>query len=105
MHPQLAALIIIGCLFCLLGGIGILRLPDFYTRTHAASLTDTFGAGMILAGLMFQAGWTLVLVKLIMIQVFILLTSPTASHALAKAAFAMGLKVETDAEGRHVLPD
>ncbi len=100
-----AVFIAVGSLFCLIGGVGILRLPDFYTRTHGASLTDTFGAGMILLGLMVQAGLSLVLVKLIMIQIFILLTSPTATHALAKAAFAMGLKVETDKEGRHVLPD
>ena len=70
----------------------MLRFPDFYTRMHASGVTDTLGAGLILIGLMFQAGWSLVLAKLVLILLFILLTSPTSSHALAKAAMHSKLK-------------
>lgn len=79
--------------FCLLvGAIGLLRLPDFFTRVHAAGVTDTMGAGAILVGLMLQAGLTQASIKLILILLFMLFTSPTASHALAQAALHGGLK-------------
>ena len=74
--------------FCLIGGIGLFRMPDFYTRLHAASLTDTLGIGLIILGLVFQAGWTLISVKLLLILLFVLFTSPIATHALARAALA-----------------
>lgn len=81
-----------GAFFCLVGGIGLARMPDFYTRMHGASVTETLGAGFMLIGLMLQAGLTLVAVKLAMIGLLILFASPTATHALAKAALASGLK-------------
>ena len=81
-----------GSFFMLVGAIGLLRMPDVYTRSHAAGITDTLGALLILVGLMFQAGFTLVTVKLIMILVFLLFTSPTASHALNHTAWTSGLK-------------
>ena len=77
-----------GVAFSLIGGVGLLRMPDFYTRLHAASVTDTLGAGLILLGLMLQAGWTLVSVKLLLILVFMWFTGPIATHALARAALA-----------------
>ncbi|MDA0224681.1 MAG: monovalent cation/H(+) antiporter subunit G [Proteobacteria bacterium] len=80
-----------GTAFCLIGAVGLLRMPDFFTRMHAASVTDTLGAGLILAGLMLQAGFTLVMVKLVAIGLLIFFTSPTATHALAKAAIARGI--------------
>jgi multicomponent Na+:H+ antiporter subunit G len=83
-----------GAFFCLTGGIGLLRMPDFYTRMHAASVIETLGAGLILLGLMLQAGLTLVAVKLLMVAVLILFTSPTASHALARTALLRGLAPE-----------
>ena len=86
--------LITGSLACVIGAIGLLRLPDFYARTHAASINDTLGAGLILAGLMLQAGATLVAVKLLMVFVFLLLTGPTSAHALAKAAARSGVKFE-----------
>lgn len=86
--------------FCVIGGIGLIRMPDFYTRVHAASVTETLGAGLILLGLMLQAGFTLVLVKLILIAVLILFTSPTATHALTRAALIHGLKPALGDEGR-----
>ena len=84
-----------GSVFSLVGGIGMLRMPDFYTRTHAASLTDTMGATLILLGLAiyntFENGLDLVTVKLLIIFAFLYLTSPTAAHALVKAAYSKGL--------------
>ena len=81
-----------GSILVLIGGIGLVRLPDFYTRIHAAGITDTMGSWLILVGLMFAAGWTLVTAKLIMLLLFLAITSPLSSHALAKAAFMRGLK-------------
>ncbi len=75
------------------GAIGILRFPDFYSRIHAAGITDTLCASLILFGLMLQTQWDLVTLKLVIILVFIFFTSPTASHALAKAALHSGLKI------------
>ena len=86
------ALLLGGGFFIFVGGLGLFRMPDFYTRIHAASLTDTMGAGMILIGLMLQSGWTLNSAKLVMILVFIFLTSPTSTHALAKAALFAGIR-------------
>ncbi len=89
-----------GALICVIGGIGLHRLPDFYSRTHAGGLTDTLGASLILLGLVLQAlqvGLTLVSVKLLMIAFLLHLTSPTATHALVKAAYSRGVRVqETD---------
>jgi len=85
------AFIVAGSVFVLIGGIGLIRLPDFYTRIHAAGITDTMGAWLILIGLMFSAGWTLITVKLMMLLFFLAATSPLASHALAKAAFLRDL--------------
>ncbi len=75
-----------GSIFLIIGTIGLIRFPDFFTRLHASSVVDTLGFILIMMGLMLQAGLSLVTVKLILIVIFILLTSPTAAHALAKAA-------------------
>ncbi len=75
----------------LVGGIGILRMPDLYTRMHAASLTDTLGTLLLLLGVMLQAGLTLASIKLAAIAVFLLLTGPTATYALANSALLSGL--------------
>lgn len=80
-----------GGFFSIVGGIGLLRMPDFYTRMHGASITETLGAGFILGGLLLQAGVTLVAAKLVMIGLLIFFASPTATHALARAAMARGL--------------
>ncbi|KAA9130285.1 monovalent cation/H(+) antiporter subunit G [Marinihelvus fidelis] len=79
-------LVFLGAFFCLVGAIGVLRFPDVYSRMHSAGITDTIGALLVLLGLAFLAGWTLALVKLAFILVFLWMTSPTATHALAKAA-------------------
>lgn len=75
-----------GGFFVLVGGIGLIRLPDFFTRLHAAGITDTMGAGLILLGLALQSGFGLVAIKLLLFFGFLIFTSPTATHALAKAA-------------------
>jgi len=85
-------LLIVGSFFVVTGGIGLLRLPDVYSRMHAAGMTDTLGAGLFIAGMAVQAGLTLVTVKLLMILVFILFTSPTATYALANAAWSGGVR-------------
>ncbi len=91
-------LLVSGGLFAIVGGIGLLRMPEFYTRVHAASVTDTLGAGLILLGLMLQAGWTLVAAKLAIIGLLIFFTSPAAAHALVSAALGRGLKPRLDGE-------
>ena len=85
------ALLVSGGGFCIIGGLGMLRLPDVYARMHAAGITDTLGAGLVLAGLMLQGGFSLVSVKLLMILVFLLFTSPASTYALANAAYRRGL--------------
>jgi multicomponent Na+:H+ antiporter subunit G len=84
--------LVAGGFFCVVGALGMLRMPDFYTRMHAASVIETLGAGLILLGLLLQAGLTLVAVKLLFIGLLIFFASPTATHALARAAMARGLK-------------
>ena len=84
--------LVTGSLFAVIGGVGLIRLPDFYARMHGAGITDTMGAGLVLIGLMFQGGLTLVTVKLVMILFLLLITSPTSSHALAKSALNHGLE-------------
>lgn len=95
------ALLLSGGLFCVVGAVGLLRMPDFYTRMHAASVIETLGAGLMLLGLLLQAGWTLISVKLVMVGLLIFFVSPTASHALAKAALARGLKPLLGRQEKH----
>ena len=94
------AIMVAGAIFALIGGIGLHRLPDFYCRMHASGITDTLGAGLILIGLMFHGGLSQATIKLLMILALILITSPTSSHALARAALLHGLRpyVDPDAD-------
>lgn len=85
-------LIVLGAFFYVVGAIGIYRMPDVFTRMHAAGISDTAGAGLLIFGMMFLAGFTLVTVKLAIIMVVILFTSPIATHALAQAALQEGLE-------------
>ena len=93
------ACILVGGAVALIGGLGLLRLPDVFARMHGAGMIDTLGLGLILVGLMFQAGFTLVTVKLVLILWFLLFTGPVASHALAKAALHGKLEPLVDEEG------
>tara|TARA_R110000787_G_scaffold66588_5_gene149432 strand:+ start:1239 stop:1604 length:366 start_codon:yes stop_codon:yes gene_type:complete len=89
-------LILVGSLALITGAVGVLRFPDVYTRMHAASITDTLGAGALLCGLMLQAGPTLIAVKLFLMLVFLFFTSPTSSFALAHAALSSGVEPKLD---------
>jgi multicomponent Na+:H+ antiporter subunit G len=91
----------------LVGTLGVLRMPDMYTRLHAAGMTDTMGAGFLLLGMAFQTvidmmhgetAYWLVLVRLVFVYAFLLFTSPIATHALARAGLAGGLKLWTNDE-------
>ncbi len=83
-----------GAALGLISGIGLLRMPDFFTRLHAAGITDTLCATLVLLGLALQALEIslLVVAKLAMMLLFMLMTSPTATHALVKAALHGKLK-------------
>ena len=94
------ALLLGGCFFIITGAMGLVRLPDVYCRMHASGISDTIGAGMFLGGLTVQAGLSMVTVKLLLILIFILVTSPTATYALANAMYGGGVK-PIDRAGRH----
>jgi multicomponent Na+:H+ antiporter subunit G len=89
-----------GAIFCIISGIGLNRMPDFYARIHAAGIADTLGAAMILLGLLLQCDPPhlfsghpdLVGIKLMMVLGFLWITSPTSTHALAQSAYAHGLE-------------
>jgi multicomponent Na+:H+ antiporter subunit G len=81
-----------GGVFVFIGGLGALRMPDLYTRMHAASVTDSIAPILIIVGIMLQSGLALASVKLVAIMLFLLLTGPTASNALASAALLSGYK-------------
>ena len=89
----------LGAILCLFGGIatviaavGVLRFPDFYTRMHAASVTDSLGALTLLVGMAFLAPSFPIVVKLALIGLFLVLTGPTSTHAMANAAYTAGLE-------------
>ncbi|MBI2360548.1 MAG: monovalent cation/H(+) antiporter subunit G [Deltaproteobacteria bacterium] len=90
-----------GAFFALTAGVGILRMPDFYSRAHPAGKSDTLAQSLVMVGLLFQAlqheelglwAW----VKLVLIAVFLFITAPTAIHAITRAAHVDGLKVWTE---------
>ena len=75
-----------GSFFVIVGCLGLIRMPERYTRMHAASVTDTLGAGLVLFGLLLQADGILTAAKLVALGLLIFFASPTATHALARAA-------------------
>ncbi len=81
-----------GVFFVLAGTLGVLRLPDFFTRLHAAGMTDTLGAELIIFGLIIQSGFSQLSLKLFLVAILLFITSPTATHAVANAAHNAGLK-------------
>jgi multicomponent Na+:H+ antiporter subunit G len=88
-----------GAFFVVVGCIGLVRMPDLYTRMHAASVTDTLGTVLVIAGLALASGFNLVSAKLILLGLLIFLTSPTATHALAQAALARDPRLLNEGEG------
>lgn len=85
-------LFLLGSASVLTGAIGLLRFPDFYTRMHAAGITDTGGAELMILAMMLQSPTWLIAAKLAFIAVFLFFTSPTSTHALAHAAHIGGLR-------------
>lgn len=93
------ALLLSGAFFLVTGALGMVRLPDVFTRMHAAGMADTMGAGLILAGLCVYSGANLVTLRLVLVLAFLWFTSPIATHALAKAALSGGAEPYTLAGG------
>lgn len=85
-------LIVGGGIFVVIGAIGLNRMPDLFTRMHATSVSDTFGAGLMLVGMIVYAGFSLVSAKLLFLLLFLWFTAPIATHALARAALLAGVK-------------
>jgi multicomponent Na+:H+ antiporter subunit G len=98
-------LILVGSGFIIAGALGIMRLPDVYTRMHAASVIETLGAGALFAGFMLQAGFNQVTLKLLFILILFFFTGPVITHALAQAALHAGLKPELDEDRRDRMLD
>jgi len=89
-------MIFFGSIFSIIGAVGVLRFPDFWSRLHAASISESAGLILLLAGMAMEAGWSLVSFKLLLIGVFIFITGPTSTHAVANAAMVSGLRPTTD---------
>lgn len=87
-----ASFICVGLAFVLIGGIGAIRLPDFYTRSHALSVMDTLGTLLILGGMTLVEGFSQTSVKLVLLLSFIHVANPTITHILVRAALRSGLK-------------
>lgn len=85
-----AALVLAGCFVALTSALGILRMPDFYSRLHPAGKSDTLAQMLVMTGLMVQAGLSPVSFKLLLIVLFLLVTTPTSAHALSRAAYMDG---------------
>ncbi|MBL4598120.1 MAG: monovalent cation/H(+) antiporter subunit G [Rhizobiaceae bacterium] len=81
-----------GSVCVIIGSIGTTRFPDFWSRLHAASITDSAGMILLILGMCLQAGFTLITVKLIIIGIFLFITGPTTTHAVANAAWVSGLR-------------
>lgn len=85
-------LIAAGIFFIFIGSVGVLRLPDFFSRSHAVSKSDTLGIMCVIAGLMILEGLTLNSLKLLLVILFVFLANPIGTHALARAAMAKGIR-------------
>ena len=85
-------LIVSGSFFAVVGAAGLVRFPDFWSRLHAVSVSDSAGVILLLAGMALQSGWTLIAVKLVIIGIFLFITGPTSTHAAASAALVSGLR-------------
>ncbi len=88
--------LVLGGFFCLVGGFGMVHFDSFFLRIHAAGVTDSLGAALIILGLAFQATSVAIFIKLALLILFLWVTGPTATHALVKAAYAFGVKAEID---------
>ena len=93
LMPILASIFIgLGVISILIGALGLIRLPDVYSRIHAAGIIDTAGVAFFILGMICLSGWSLVTVKLILIGIFLFFTSPISGHAIARVAHLSGIK-------------
>lgn len=92
------ALLLVGLVFLAGGTLGLVRLPDVFTRAHAASKCDSVGAGSILLALALQGGLVFGDLKVVLLVLLILVSAPTTAHALARAGFRTGITPWTKAE-------
>jgi len=90
-----AALLVIGSIFAFVASVGLLRLPDLYTRMHAASKAGTMGSCLMLIALAIHAPDVGAMSRALAGVVFFLLTAPVSSHLLAKAAYAVGYRLHS----------
>lgn len=90
----------LGVFFLFTGTVGLIRMPDVFTRMHATTKCDTLGVGLVLAGLMLRAGSWQSLVKLALILLFMWLTSPTVAHLVGQAAWLSGTPMHGIAEDK-----
>ena len=88
--------LLLGSVSMLIGGYGLLKMPDVFARMHAAGMIDTLGLGLVMLGLILQAGFTLITFKLFLIIAFVLYTSPVVTHALAHACLSNGVEPKVD---------
>lgn len=109
MIGQIVAVILMfaGVFFLTVSTIGLLRLPDFYCRTHAVGKSETLGAILVLSGLAVYNGWQLSTIKILVVLVFTLIANPTATHVISRAAFRSGLEPWTrdDKQGNAIRKD
>jgi len=90
MNTLASIFVVIGLFFMVVGALGLIRLPDFYTRVHASGKCDTMGEGMMLLGFILYEGTSLIAVKMFLLVLFIFITSPTAVHAIINVAHTCG---------------
>ena len=84
--------IFLGLVFMFFGTLGIIRFPDIYTRLQTSSKCDTAGAIALLVGLILKQGLDSFSLRILIILVFLLLTNPVATHAIARSAAIRGIK-------------
>jgi len=92
--------IVSGSVFLIIGSVGLIRMPDMFTRSHAAGVSETLATYLLLLGMMFQSGLSLITVKLLVIALFMFFASPTSTHALTKAALDGGMRPKVDEDRR-----
>ncbi|AGN00097.1 monovalent cation/proton antiporter, MnhG/PhaG subunit [Salinarchaeum sp. Harcht-Bsk1] len=95
----IVALVLVGLFFTVVSTVGVLRLPDVYSRAHTASQADTLGAGFALAGVALAIGVDATAIKTVLLLFFIFVTNPTAAHAIARAAHEEGIEPWTTGDG------
>ena len=87
MNLLSAVLIVLSVFFFFVGVVGLIRMPDVFSRLHATTKADTLGAGLVIVGLVFQTGISRASVSLLIVLVFVWLTNPTAAHTIAAAQY------------------